>query len=698
MDGQLADSSNRISRQARSSRRINKETQEIGEAPITSAQRRKGTRLRRICAESLESFNVLVFPNSTGLKPLGPVQKNSIAHDEAVIVAGGRVCKAEPRGFGKTTRTCNAGLWGILYGLRQMVPVFSANMEKSKTQIMGRWKAEILGNDLLFWMFPELIWPLRALENKNQRCESQTYKGEPTRTKWTSDRIVFPHIPGVTGSGAVLIALPLKSCRGATHTMPQGTVLRPDLCIFDDVQKDEDADNPNTVAKIEDLIDHTAMMLGGHSQSMSAIMNCTVRRLDDLSEQYLKKPGWRRVRYKLLTSPAKAEKDFWFGEYSQVRNDYDPESPDDQLRAQKASKKLYASKQKMADDGAATTWDWAYSWADDDPTEISAIQHAYNIQIDLGDSVFASECQNEPLKQSGGLEILTVDQICAKQSAFERGGFPIECSALSLFVDVHPEILYWNVWAWQQGFTGYLVNWGTFPEQGKRHFSHRRLACSLRQLFPRHDSSATVTAGLDALLHGEEGLMRRQWMRSDGVPLKIISGLIDANGTESNAVKAFIRASPHAANLAPSYGKGILAKHAKISNWKSSTVRAVGHEWAITKGNPGEPPGIIFDTNYWKTHFHRALALPAGSQGASYLPKDNPANLRMFAEHCRAEKPVEVMSGGRIVYEFGEPMPGCDNHFGDCAVGARVAASRAGIASIANQPIAAKKRRKVSYL
>lgn len=269
---------------------------EIGEPEISSALKRKGTVLRNACKNSLLKFNVLCFPNSTGLKPFGDVHKNSIAQDEEVIRHGGKVCKAEPRGYGKTTRTGNAALFAALFNLRSMIPVFSANMEKS-TSLMERWKTELVGNEQLFAMFPYLLWPFRALGNKPQAAATQTFRGELTNIKWTAKRIVFPTIDGQEASGNILIALPLKTCRGAIHTLPDGTILRPDLCIFDDVQSDEAADNPNTIRTLVELIDHTAMMLGGHSQSMSAIMNCTVRKADDLSEQYLTKSGWRHVRY-----------------------------------------------------------------------------------------------------------------------------------------------------------------------------------------------------------------------------------------------------------------------------------------------------------------------------------------------------------------------------------------------------------------
>jgi hypothetical protein len=674
-----------LSKQARYSRRKQSEEAEIGHPPITDEQRALGQQLRQETWDDLEAFNVKVFPNSTGLKPLGEVQRDSIAHDRSVIVGGGKVCKGEPRGYGKTTRTCNGAMWGVLTGRRRMVPIFSANMEKSKNQVMARWKAEILGNDLLFWMYPELIWPLRALENKPQRCASQTMNGEPTRTQWTADRIVFPHAPGVPGSGSALIALPLKSCRGATHTTPDGTVLRPELCIFDDVQKDEDADNPNTVRKLEELIDHTAMMLGGHSQTMSAIMSCTVRHLDDLSEQYLKKPSWRRVRYKMLTSPSAFEKEHWLGTYAEIRQAYDPESPEDQERAHRESLAYYIAHRDEMDRGAVVSWDWAYAWADDEPTEISAVQHAYNILIDLGPGVFASECQNEPMRESGGLPMLSAREIQAKQSNYARNSFPKECTTLTLFADVHPSILYYAVWAWEPNFTGYCIEYGTFPDQRRGYFSHDGINRRLEDLFPGRDLDATCTAGLKALIAGSddhhfEGLLRREWIDSGGVPMRISRGLVDANGEASDAVKKFIRHSEFSAILAPSYGRGITAKQKPISQWQQSRGRQdIGPEWTYLQPKPGDPQGILFDANFWKTRFHRALALPAGSRSALYLYETEPTDHRMLADHCTSEKPTEVTVGSRVVYEFGNPRAGADNHFFDCMVGNMVAASRAGI-------------------
>ena len=682
-------------RKANFRRQQSEQASEIGPYTIKEEHLELGRKLREECKNSLRNWNVKVFPQSSGLKPLGQVQLDSIAHDESVIVGGGKICKAEPRGFGKTTRSCNAALWAALYGYRQMVPVFSANLEKSKTQIMARWRAELYGNDLIYWMFPELIWPIRALENKPQRCASQTWNGEPTHIQWTADRIVLPNVAGEPGAGAVLIALPLKSCRGATHTKPDGTILRPDLIFLDDVQKDEDADNPNTVRKTEELIDHTAMMLGGHSRSMSAIMACTVRKEDDLSETYLKKSSWRRVRFKMLAERATQEKDLWLGKYAEIRKDYNPEDPDDQKRAHQDSLEFYKANREAMDEGAVATWEWAFQWGDDEPLEISAIQHAYNILIDLGESVFSCEGQNEPLKEDADLEMLSPMQICRKVSGYKRNEVPKECSVLTAAIDVHPELLYWHVWAWEPGLTGYKIDDGIFPEQGRRLFAHKRPRVKLSRRFPGHDLEARVMAALRELVLGDvddpesdhyEGLLCREWTRTDGVPIKIGRLLIDANGEAADTVKKFIRRSGLMAIIEPSFGRGITAKAAPISRWTESKGKGEGPEWVRTRPKPGDPLGIVYDTNYWKTKWHRAMALPAGSRGALYVYSGGVESHHLqMGEHCNAEKPKLVSCGSRQVFEW-TIKPNRDNHEFDVSVMSMVGASRSGINSIAGTP------------
>lgn len=348
------------------------------------------------------------------------------------------------------------------------------------------------------------------------------------------------------------------------------------------------------------------------------------------------------------------------------------------------------------DRGATVTWDWAFAWKDKEPTEISAIQHAYNILIDLGDSVFASECQNEPIRQSFGLEMLPADMIMRKQSPYSRGQVPPECDVLVSKIDVHSQILYWHVWAFGPDFTGYLVDHGVFPEQGRQLFAHTTLPRPLKSLFPQHDHNSTIFAGLKALNEGCDalqwtGLLQRRWTRTDGVPMRIQRQHIDASGEAKEAVIGYTRASAFAAVITPAYGKGISARVKPISEWQGATVRrSPGPEWAYVKPKPDEPQSVLFDSNYWKTRFHRGLALPEGSQGALYVFKDDPAAFRRLAAHWLAETPKATYSEGRLVFEFVN-QPGRDNHDLDCAVGCLVAASQCGVSHIPKPPKRMKK-------
>src|SRR5690606_20505618 len=103
------------------------------------------------------------------------------------------------------------------------------------------------------------------------------------------------------------------------------------------------------------------------------------------------------------------------------------------------------------------TWEHCY----DESCEISAIQHAYNILIDTTEDAFMAECQNTPIRDTGGLEMLTPEQICRKQSGFAPETFSGDCTTLTAFIDVHPSILYFAVWAWEPTFTGYCIAYGT---------------------------------------------------------------------------------------------------------------------------------------------------------------------------------------------------------------------------------------------
>ena len=688
-------------RAAARSRELSRRASEIGPPPPRNQER--WDRYQR----NLFLYLTECFPESTGLKPFSLDHRRIIDNTQGAILEGGLELFIVFRGFAKSTITENAATWAAGYGHRSFFVPVGATDDMAATALDSI-KFEFETNDHLMELFPEACHAARALEGIQQRAGKQTIDGHRTYIEWSRKKLILPTVEGFTGSGAIIWPKGITAnIRGMRFKRPDGRQARPDFIMGDDLQTAASAASRNECAKRLKIISKDIQNLGGHNDTLGVVVNATVIEPDDAIDQLSNQenyPAWRTTKVPMLKSYAEAHETLWLGTYAELRTNYNRGDKDDRHRAELEATAYYKKNRKKMDAGAVATWEHCFN----PKTELSAIQHAYNRLIEIGQEAFEAECQNSPEKEKSPLEILTVDEICAKQSGYVAGKFPPECTALVTFVDVHDQILYWHVWAYQPGFTGYLVDNDTFPRQPRRQFSHRSITRRLEQLYPGRDTDATVFAGLNALLHGDPklrgyedwpGLMRSEWIRTDGVPMRIRFGLVDANGQQATTVKSVIRQSPFAAILSPSFGKGITAKQAPMSRWpQAREQKGVGPEWILTKPVAGEPAGTMFDTNFYKTKFHRGLALPAGSQGALMLYQvKNARDHRRVAEHFTAEPIKRGVAGSREVFEFQEPEG--DNHDFDCGVGCLVAASRAGIASIVPPPQKPKKgRKKVKYL
>jgi phage terminase large subunit GpA-like protein len=87
---------------------------------------------------------------------------------------------------------------------------------------------------------------------------------------------------------------------------------------------------------------------------------------------------------------------------------------------------------------------------------------------------------------------------------------------------------------------------------------------------------------------------------------------------------------------------------------------------------------VLYDTNAWKTLIAARLKLPAADPQAFTIHAGDHA---MLLEHLAAEYPVRTEARGRVVDEW-RTLPGRDNHWLDCVVGAAVAASYAGVTAV----------------
>jgi hypothetical protein len=95
-----------------------------------------------------------------------------------------------------------------------------------------------------------------------------------------------------------------------------------------------------------------------------------------------------------------------------------------------------------------------------------------------------------------------------------------------MFVDVQANLLFFVVAAWEDDFTGYVIDYGSFPDQQRPYFTLRDARLTLPLATKASGLEGAIYAGLEQLTTSYIG---RDWRRDDGAMLRIERCLIDAN-------------------------------------------------------------------------------------------------------------------------------------------------------------------------
>ncbi|MAY74853.1 MAG: hypothetical protein CMJ31_09115 [Phycisphaerae bacterium] len=591
-----------------------------------------------------------------------------IAKIERAVLEGGLFAMAMPRGSGKTSLCETACLWAMLYGHRGFVALIGSD-EEHAADMLDSIKAELENSELLAADFPEVCHPICSLEGITQRAAGQLYQGKQTHIGWTAKEIVLPTIEGSAASGAIIrVAGITGRIRGMKFKRADGQSVRPSLVLIDDPQTDESARSPSQCANRERVLAGAVLGLAGPGEKIAGLMTLTVVRPDDLADRLLdrdKHPQWQGERTKMVY--AFPDDEALWAKYAEMRADG--------LRADKglaAATRFYKRNRKAMDAGAQIAWPERYNH-----DEASAIQHAMNLRLQ-DEAAFFAEYQNEPLPEvQADDDLLTADQIVAKLSGQKRGEVPIGCSHLTMFVDVQGKALFWLVAAWEDDFTGYVIDYGTEPDQQTAYFTLRDVRKTLGAAAPRAGVEGAIYAGLERLF---ERTLGREWKRDDGAAVRIDRCLIDANwGTSTDVVYQFCRQSPFASVLLPSHGRYVGASSIPFSEYKRKRGDRVGLNWRVPVVTGRRAVRhVVFDTNFWKSFVHARLAVPMGDPGSLAHFGHKPETHRLLAEHLTSEFRVKTEGRGRTVDEWKLRVSGLDNHWLDCLVGSAVAASMQG--------------------
>lgn len=626
--------------------------------------------LARFCHEYLADVFYL---------PFAAEHYEFIAQIEQVARDDGLVARAMPRGSGKTALSEAAVLWMLLYGYRRYALLVGATARRA-AELLESLVTTLETNERLAADFPEALAALQALERVHNRAAGQTYQGQPTRISFRKDRLVLPTIAGSPASGAILGAVGIGgNIRGRKHKTADGAILRPDVVLVDDPQTEESARSKTQCAARLRKLNGEIPGLARPGRQIACLAAVTVIARDDVADQLLdrqRNPQWhgRRTRF-VLRWPDNSK--LWDEHRGLWQADH---AAGDQRAA--TAHAFYLANRAALDAGAEVSWPARHG-----PHEASAIEHAQCLRWKLGEAAFAAEYQNEPLAESAADEQLEAAALLTRLNGLPRRVAPPQATRLTAFIDVQGKALYWLVCGWTEEFSGYVLDYGTEPEQDLAHFSLRNLRRTLAAAAPGAGPEGAIRAGLERLV----GRLSGPWRRADGAQVTLDRILIDAGwGDSTDLVFDFCRASRQAAIVTPSLGKGIGPRDKPLREYQPRPGERPGAHWRLSINQRGLRY-LTIDTNYWKTFATHRLRTPVGDRGALTLYGRAAEPHRLLAEHLTSEQGVATTAAGRTVTVW-EPLPNRDNHWWDCLVGCAAAASFAGTPTPGAAAAPARKR------
>lgn len=599
---------------------------------------------RKRYEEDYLAVHAELFPQSTGLKPLGPAQRDAVKHSQFFIQQGSHILKCEPRGFGKTSRSTNEGTIGVLQGFIKYLVIVASNTEKAE-EIISSVMTELFTNEHLFRLYPKTITCFRKTEKEPRKSLSQTYNGEPTYLYYNNGFIVFPYIEGEPSSGAIIDIRARKNVRGIYHTIEAGEFAgrrqRPTHAILDDIQTDEEAENPKTAAKIVRLVKRSIMMAGGHDSGISIMMNGTPIAPGDVTHHFLFNEPWQHVIYKMLESRSENE-EMWFGKYQELLTDFNKEVPGSKAEAAKLALQYYIDNREAMDVGAIPSWEWCYKWNEKIQTEISAIQHAYNIMILEGMDVFESECQCNVARVDidSSITYCSAEDIIHQVNDRNQYILQFKDTTVVSHIDVNKEFLTYNTCSSPQVIQPSVIDYGAWPQHPTLP-EKAKVQYSLLAYYKQKTGQADLLAE-DAIYLAVKELIQRlaavRYKREDGVEFSNSIILVDCRYQQDHVFRA-IRDSG-ISYAYPVQGISYKATDIPMSKRKYSDGSTKFHKCVLQPVENRTLQRLTVDVNALKAEAHVLFSREASTIGSATLFKPSLINQHnKYADQFTAELP-----------------------------------------------------------
>jgi hypothetical protein len=386
-------------------------------------------------------------------------------------------------------------------------------------------------------------------------------------------------------------------------------------------------------------------------------------------------PDWRGIRASFLDSlPDEDALDLWEA-WNQIRVEdlqtFDEDSDDvEQEAISERAHEFYRQNVAAMTRGAVVAWEYAFK-----PEHyVDALEKAMHWYF-RSRRGFWSELQNQPEKfHATAAPTLQAHALATRWSHVEGGIVPAEADHLTAHADVSKHVLWYEIRAWAQDSTSWVIEYGTWPKQTRAYYTQATASNTIDLVYQKLPTWHVRAMAAIRDLFTE--LFSRQFQREDGTVQRLTIAGIDAND-ETDMVREAIRKAGLAGKLWPMHSRSFRAPKPPLNDLPKKDGDVIGDNWRHRTPTHGSMRYITYDTDRWKSHHRDRLLIPRETPGA--IAFYGGTEHRMLADHSTAEfSSVNVnMATGRTE-EWWANRPGQDNHLWDCGVGNDVLGSRLG--------------------
>lgn len=554
---------------------------------------------------------------------------------ESAVRDGQLKARALPRGSGKTTLIVRAALWAMLSGLRRFLVLLAATQDDARKLLKGI-KQEIAHNPMLAKLYPRELHALRSLGGEARRASGQKFEGIPTQVQWGQDELCFGYLPDVQTSGGVITACGITgSVRGQQSTGADGEIIRPDILLGDDLQTKESAASPTQCHYRHEIMMGDALGMAGPGVPIAGLVSGTVIYRGDLMDRLLDhrlSPQWSGVRCSLVYKwPDETE--LW----ERYRTILDGESLGTHQPGEATA--FVLEHYDRMHRGSIVEWPERKA-----PDEASALEHAFKLLF-RDEATFWAEYMNQPIVASVEKPYHLEPEILETRTYhLPRNIIPLGAKKLTAFIDVQKDVLFYSVVAWELGGRGYVIDYGSYPDQRRLHFTKASIGRTLMEVTGADSVLDGIYIGLDHLV---TRMFDKEYPIEDAGRGDALMGLdrvgIDARwGFSTKTIRRFCRETPQRGRVHPMLGQYIGANSRPWHRWTHQKTDLIGIHCKLQappKGQIGVRE-LLVDTNWWKSFTAEKLMVHRGSEKAITFHKAAPHEHRMWCQHLTAEEPV----------------------------------------------------------